>query len=275
MAIVYGATAGISIAGLFLGGAIPGVLIGLSQLLISYRYAVRIDLKTTGRQSVRRIVQATRESILTLFIPIILIGGIVGGAFTPTEAGMVASVYALLTAMVVYRTLSFSHLPRIFWKTGRKFAVIMFTVGLASPFAWMISYLGLPDMVGEIAARIGESPLIIFAFVVILFVIVGDFLDATPSIIIFYPIIKVLTEVGGIHPIHIGVVVIMTLAFGFITPPYGLTLLLASAIAGISFTSAMRALLIFYVAFLVIITLTVLFPEIALFLPRLMLPSFR
>jgi len=253
MAIVYGSTAGVSIAGLFLAGIKPYMHFSFS-----------------------RFYKSTKDGIFCLFVPIILVGGLICGIFSPTEAGMVAAVYALFISVAIYKTLKVSMLESIFWETARSTAVIMFMVGFASPFAWMVSYLGLPTMVAGLATRMGgTSPFAVFIFVIILFIISGSFIDATPSIIIFYPIIKSLIDVADIHPVHMGVIVVMTLSFGFLTPPYGLTLLIASSIAGITFTKAMKAMLIFYLFFLIVIILSFLLPDVVLFLPRLVLPNFK
>jgi len=276
MAIVYGSTAGVSIAGLFLAGAIPGIAIGVGQMIIGYQYALKNDIKPYMHFSFSRFYKSTKDGIFCLFVPIILVGGLICGIFSPTEAGMVAAVYALFISVAIYKTLKVSMLESIFWETARSTAVIMFMVGFASPFAWMVSYLGLPTMVAGLATRMGgTSPFAVFIFVIILFIISGSFIDATPSIIIFYPIIKSLIDVADIHPVHMGVIVVMTLSFGFLTPPYGLTLLIASSIAGITFTKAMKAMLIFYLFFLIVIILSFLLPDVVLFLPRLVLPNFK
>ena len=272
MAVVYGATGNLSIGGLFLGGIVPGVLIGIGLMIYSHFFGpvgVRKRRATLGQFG-----EALQGSALPLMIPLIIMGGILTGWFTPTEAGMIASVYILL---VLIPALNRGHLRFLLWDfvyTGMLYAIPLAAVAGASAFGWMLGYLRGPDIVANwISDFAGTNAIMILFLLVVLFVIIGDFVDAIPAIIIFMPIINKLTELGQINPVHMGVVIITTLVFGLITPPYGLSLLVASKFVGVSFPRAMYASLPIYVVFFLTIAFTVLFPDVVLYLPKLLLPE--
>ena len=272
MAIVYGATGNVSIGGLFLAGVVPGVLIGLGLMVYSYFWGP-VGVKKQ-RASFAEIATAGRASALPLVIPVIIMGGILSGWFTPTEAGMIACVYILIVLIPVYRPRHVYELPRDFMYAGLLYSLPLAAVAAASTFGWMVAYLRGPDIVATFITGIaGNDGAMIMFLLVALFVIVGDFLDAVPAIIIFMPIINKLTEIGNIHPLHMGVVVITTLVFGLITPPYGLSLLVASKYVGVGFGRAVVRSLPMYAVFFLTIAFVVLFPDIVLWLPKMLLPE--
>ncbi len=272
MAVVYGATGNVSIGGLFLGGIVPGVLIGIGLMIYSHFFGpvgIKKKMASLGEFGV-----ALKDSSLPLMIPLIIMGGILTGWFTPTEAGMIASVYILV---ILIPLLNRGHVRFLLWDfvyTGMLYAIPLAAVAGASAFGWMLGYLRGPDIVGGwISDFAGKDPMLIMFLLVVLFVIVGDFVDAIPAIIIFMPIINKLTELGDINGVHMGVVIITTLVFGLITPPYGLSLLVASKFVGVSFPRAMFASLPIYVVFFITIAFTVTLPEVVLYLPKLLLPE--
>ena len=272
MAVVYGATGNVSIGGLFLGGVVPGVLIGIGLMIYSYFFGPTGVKK--GRASVGQIGTALQASLLPLMIPIIIMGGILTGWFTPTEAGMIAVVYIVAVVIPLLRRGHLRRLPADFVYAGMLYAIPLAAVAGASAFGWMLAYLRGPDVVAaHISAYAGTSGPGIMFLLVLLFVIVGDFVDAVPAIIIFMPIINKLTEVGEINPVHMGVVIITTLVFGLITPPYGLSLLVASKFVEVPFGRAMMRSLPLYLVFFFAIGFTVLFPEVVLWLPKHFLPE--
>lgn len=272
MAVVYGATGNVSIGGLFLGGIVPGVMIGVGLMIYSHFFGP-VGVKKR-RASFGEFGSALKDSALPLMIPVIIMGGILTGWFTPTEAGMIASVYILVVLIPLLNRGHLRNLPHDFIYTGMLYAIPLAAVASASAFGWMLAYLRGPDIVASwIALHAGTDGRIIMVLLVLLFIVVGDFVDAVPAIIIFMPIINKLTELGDINGVHMGVVIITTLVFGLITPPYGLSLLVASKFVGVSFSQAMFRSLPIYVVFLVTIAFVVLFPEIVLYLPKLLLPE--
>ena len=267
MAVVYGATGNVSIGGLFLAGVVPGVLIGIGLMIYSYFFGPVGVMKK--RATFTEFAVATRGAALPLVIPVIIMGGILTGWFTPTEAGMVACAYILLVLIPVLRPAHIRELPRDFMVAGLLYSLPLAAVAAASAFGWMVAYLRGPDIVADsISAYAGTDPAMIMFLLVALFVIVGDFIDAVPAIIIFMPIITKLADVGHINPLHMGVVIITTLVFGLITPPYGLSLLVASKYVGVGFGRAVVRSLPLYVVFFATIAFSVVFPDIVLALPK-------
>jgi C4-dicarboxylate transporter, DctM subunit len=226
------------------------------------------------RATLCEFADATRGAVLPLMIPLIIMGGILTGWFTPTEAGMIACVYILAVLIPLLNRGHVRNLPRDFVYTGLLYAIPLAAVAGASAFGWMLAYLRGPDIVaGWIADTACTDPRMILLLLVLLFIVIGDFVDAVPAIIIFMPILLKLAELGDINNVHLGVVIITTLVFGLITPPYGLCLLVASKFVGVPFSRAMLASLPIYIVFLIVIAFTVLFPQVVLYLPKLLLPE--
>ncbi|MGH8799024.1 MAG: TRAP transporter large permease [Casimicrobiaceae bacterium] len=272
MAVVYGATGDVSIGGLFLAGVVPGVLIGIGLMIYSYFWGPVGVMKK--RAPFTEVVVAARGSALPLVIPVIIMGGILSGWFTPTEAGMVAGVYILVVLIPLLNPTHVRELPRDFMYAGLLYSLPLGAVAGASAFGWMVAYLRGPDIVaGYITGFAGNDGAIIMLLLVGVFVIVGDFIDAVPAIIIFMPIIRKLAEVGNINPLHMGVVIITTLVFGLVTPPYGLSLLVASKYVGVGFGKAVVRSLPLYIVFFLTIGFTVMFPKVILWLPKQLLPE--
>jgi TRAP-type C4-dicarboxylate transport system permease large subunit len=207
-------------------------------------------------------------------IPVIIMGGILTGWFTPTEAGIIAVAYIVFLVIPLLNPRHIPNLPRDMALTGLLYSIPLITIGAASAFGWMLAYLRGPAVVSEwISAAAGGDPFLIMLYLTLLFILVGDFIDAVPAIIIFMPLIIDLTKNADINAVHMGVVIITTLAFGLITPPYGLCLLMASKFVGIKFSKAMLASLPIYVVFFVTILFTIFLPEVVLWLPKQLLPQ--
>jgi C4-dicarboxylate transporter, DctM subunit len=272
MAVVYGATGNVSIAGLFLGGVVPGVLVGIGLMIYSYFFGP-VGVKKQ-RSSFGEIGVAAKDAALPLVIPVIIMGGILIGWFTPTEAGMIAVVYILIVAIPFLNPRHIGKLPMDFVRAGLLYSIPLITVAAASAFGWMLAYLRGPDAVSAwIGSTAGTDPGMIMFLLVAAFVIIGDFVDAIPAIIIFMPIISKLTDIGNINPVHMGVVIITTLAFGLITPPYGIALLMASKFVEVRFSVALVKSLPLYVVFFATIAFAILFPDVVLWLPKHVLPE--
>jgi tripartite ATP-independent transporter DctM subunit len=272
MAVVYGATGNVSIGGLFLAGVVPGVLVGIGLMIYSHFFGP-VGLKRQ-RATFAQFSDAAKASAIPMMIPIIIMGGILTGQFTPTEAGIIAVAYIVFIAIPVLNLSHLPHLPRDMAMTGLLYSIPLITIGAASAFGWMLAYLRGPAVVSEwIAQAAGGDPHLIMLLLTLLFIIVGDFIDAIPAIIIFMPLIIDLTKNADINQVHMGAVIITTLAFGLITPPYGLCLLMASKFVGVKFSKAMLASLPIYVVFFVAIAFTIYFPEVVLWLPKQLLPQ--
>jgi C4-dicarboxylate transporter DctM subunit len=271
-AVVYGAVGNVSIAGLFMAGIVPGLMIGFGLMTFCYFFGPQ------GMQRPRapfaEVTRAFGAAALPLMIPVILLGGILTGWFTPTEAGVVAVVWILLVVIPALNPQHMRKLPYDFCLAGLIFSLPLITIGAANAFGWLFAYLRGALFIAEwLTAIAGNDPGLIMLLLVLLFTIIGDFIEPVPTIIIFMPLVNALTQSAGINAVHMGVVLIATLAFGLITPPYGLVLLMASKFIGVRFASALRAALPIYVVFLATITFTIYFPKVVLWLPKHVIPE--
>jgi C4-dicarboxylate transporter, DctM subunit len=271
MAVVYGAIGNVSIAGLFLGGIVPGLMLGFGLMIYCYFFGPPGYRRP--RSSFGQLCEATKAAGLPLVIPVILLGGILTGWFTPTEAGVIAITYILVVIPVLNRG-HLKQLPRDFAHAGLIYSLPLITIGAASAFGWMLAYLRGPIVVsGWISGVAGNNPYKIMFALVALFTIVGDFIEPVPCIVIFMPIVASLVDAGGINSVHMGVVLIVTLAFGLITPPYGLALLMASKFVGVRFSQALAASLSIYLVFFATIAACIFIPDVVLYLPRHIFPE--
>lgn len=274
MMIVYAATAGVSVGAMFLSGIIPGILIAVLQMLYAWRVASRHGIGASVRFSRRRLLATGRSAWLALLIPVIVIGGIIGGLFTATEASVV-SVFYVLFLSIIYRESGFRRLFRLTEDCVSLFSLSLLCVAAASLWGWILAFYAVPQRVVAWFAAAGllDTQLHIFAAVVLIFLVIGTFMDAIPAIIILQPIIGEIAKAGNIDPYHMGIVVVLTLAIGLITPPYGLCLLIGADLGRISVAAATRALLPFYVISLIVVLIAVLFPDLVLWIPRATMTS--
>ena len=271
-AVVYGAVGNVSIAGLFLAGVLPGLMIGVGLMVFCYFFGppgVRMR-----RATLPEVGGAFRGAALPLFIPVILLGGILSGWVTPSEAGVMAIAWILLVVIPVLNWQHLRRLPRDFCHAGLIYSLPLITIAAAAAFGWLLAYLRGPLVVaGWLTDIAGTDPHLIMFCLVALFTVVGDFIEPIPTIIIFMPVVTNLVQAGDINPVHMGVLLIETLAFGLITPPYGLVLLMSSKFVGVRFLAALRASVPIYVIFFVTITFTIFFPAAILWLPKHFIPQ--
>ena len=271
-AVVYGAVGNVSIAGLFMAGVVPGLMIGFGLMIYCYFFGPP-GLRRK-RAPFHEIAGAFKDASLPLMIPVILLGGILTGWFTPTEAGVVAVVWIIAVIIPALNREHIAKLPYDFCLAGLIFSLPLITIGAANAFGWMLAYLRGSIVIAEwITGIAGNDPHLIMLLMVALFTIVGDFIEPVPTIIIFMPLVNTLVQAGDINPVHMGVVLIETLAFGLITPPYGLVLLMAAKFVGVRFSQALKAALPIYVVFFTTIAFTIYFPSVVLWLPKQVIPQ--
>ncbi|WMS44716.1 TRAP transporter large permease [Acuticoccus sp. MNP-M23] len=272
--VVWGGLMSVSIGGLFLAGVLPGLLIAASMMGVVYVYAVRRGYPVYPRATLRQFGAALAGAILPLATPAIIIGGIVGGFFTPTEASVVAVLYSLVLGMVIYRTITPARLPKVLYESARFAAISLFCIGTASAFGWILAYFKIPQaLVNEMAswgAGLTETGLLI----ALAFLIFGMFIDAIPAIIILGTVLYPVAQDVGMHPIHFAIIGVVSLAFGLVTPPYGICLLISSAIGGIRMVDALKDVCVILGAMLAVLLFIILFPDAILALPRWIMPKF-
>jgi tripartite ATP-independent transporter DctM subunit len=272
--IVWGGLMSVSIGGLFLAGVVPGVLIAASMMATVYVYARLRGYPMYARSSLKDFAGALAQAVLALMTPIIIVGGIVGGLFTPTEASVVAVVYSILLGLFVYRTLGPVELPKVLYNSARFAAISLFAIGTASAFGWALAYFHIPRaLVAEIEAM-GLGIYGTGIMVAVAFLIIGMFIDAIPAIIILGTVLSPVAAAVGMHPIHFAIIGVVSLAFGLVTPPYGLCLLIACAIGEIPVIRALKDVAIILLPMLGVLMLIILLPDLILALPRLLLPRF-
>ncbi|MCB2055304.1 MAG: TRAP transporter large permease [Geminicoccaceae bacterium] len=272
--IVWGGLMSVSIGGLFLAGVVPGILIAGSQMATVYIYAKRRGYPVYDRSSLMQLLKAAASASLALMTPLIIVGGIVGGFFTPTEASVVAVIYSLALGMFVYRSVTPSALPRILYDSARFAAISLFCIGTASAFGWCLAYFKIPAaLVAEIEAM-GLGVTGTGIMVALAFLLIGMFIDAIPAIIILGTVLFPVVQHVGMHPIHFAIIGVISLAFGLVTPPYGLCLLIAAAIGRIKLVHALRDVVVILLPMLGVLLVIILLPDLILALPRLLMPKF-
>jgi tripartite ATP-independent transporter DctM subunit len=271
--VVWGGLLTVSIGGLFLAGIVPGLLIGLAQMATVHVYAVRRGYPTYPRATLNETLKAIAISIPALMTPLIIIGGKIFGWFTATESACIAVLYAAVLTMLVYREMDLKGLHGALLETGRLTGVALFCVGTASAFGWLLAYYQIPKALLEGVATWGMGPIATGFFIAGVFLVVGCFLDAIPAIVIVGTVLDPLARSVGLDPIHFAIIGIVSLAFGLVTPPYGLCLMIACAIAKIRLIDALKDVAIFLLPMLLVLALIIIFPQIPLFLPRLFPPG--
>jgi tripartite ATP-independent transporter DctM subunit len=271
--VVFGSLANASVGALFLGGFIPGILVGLSQMLVLYVVSVRHDYPRHPRMQFRVLVPLIVKSLPPLFTPFLILAGIIGGIVTPTEAAVLACIYAFLISKFWYRTLKWSHFPAILADTLRLSSLALFALSTAGALGELLSYYQVSEQVAHFFATYFPSPYLFMLFILLFFLFVGTFMDAIPAMILFVPVILPAAQILEIHAIHLGIVTTLCLAIGLVTPPYGMCLLLASSIADMPIARAAVAILPYIAAVLMITVLIAFFPDIALFIPKMIRPD--
>lgn len=271
--IIFAGLTNASVGALFLAGIIPGVLVGLGMMILIYFYSVKRGYPKAARTSLNKFLKLFIETIPALFTPIILIGGIVTGFFTATEAAAFASLYTLFISMYYYKTLKLKDLPKILVDTLTLSSLSLFALAAASALGELLSYYQLAIWAQEFFANNIGSKWMFILIIILFFLFIGTFMDAIPAMILFIPVILPVALHFDISPVLLGLITIMTLAIGLITPPYGLCLLLAAKIGDLSIEKSFRSVIPFIAVILVVLVFVAFFPNVAFYLPKLISPN--
>ncbi len=272
--IVWGGVLSVSIGGLFLAGILPGLLLGVVQMLTVHAYAKLRRYPTYPRATLKELGVAAMVSIPAMMTPVIIIGGKIFGWFTATESAAIAVLYSLGLSMFYYRELGRNELRDALLDTGRLSAVALFCVGTASVFGWLLAYYQIPKALLSTVTSWGLGLAGTGFFIAAVFLVVGCFLDAIPAIIIVGTILQPLAESVHMNPIHFALIGIVSLAFGLVTPPYGLCLLISCAIAKVRMIDVLKDVMIMLLPMLAVLILIIVAPDIFLALPRWLSPEF-
>ncbi|HSB70070.1 MAG TPA: TRAP transporter large permease [Candidatus Methylomirabilis sp.] len=272
--IVWGGIMSVSIGGLFLAGFIPGILVGLSQMVAVWGFAHARGYPVYTRASLADFVHSLGRAVFALLAPAIIIGGVVFGFVTPTEASVIAVLYTGVIGLALYRSVRLGEIPRVLYETGRLASISLFCIGTASAFGWLLAFYQIPKAVGQVLSTWTTSVTATGLVVATALLFIGCFIDAIPAMIILGTILQPLADTSGMHPIHFAMIGIVALAFGLVTPPYGLCLLIACSIGEIGVKQALKDVAIVLLPMLAILLLIILFPDLVLFLPRLIMPQY-
>ena len=271
--IVWGGVISTSIGAMYLAGIVPGLLIAAAQMLTVHVYAKIYHYPVYPRATIKEFFVSAWQSLPALFTPFIIVGGILLGWFTATESAAVAVIYAAVLSIFIYREMNLKHLYEAFAETGRLAAVALFCVGTASAFGWLLAYYQIPKALLENVTSWGLGITGVGFFISLVFLVVGCFLDAIPAIIIVGTILQPLAQSVNMHPIHFAIIGIVSLAFGLVTPPYGLCLMISCAVAKVPLKFALKDTIIMLVPMLLMLAAIIIWPEIPLILPRLIAPE--
>ncbi|MGJ9382671.1 TRAP transporter large permease [Salipaludibacillus sp. CF4.18] len=263
--IIFAGLTNVSVGALFLAGLIPGVAIGLGMMLFVFILSIKRGYPKNQRASLKKFLKLFFESIPALLTPVILIGGIISGIFTATEAAAFASIYTLLICMFIYKTLKIRNLYKILVDTLTLSSLSLFALAAASALGELMSYYQLSIIASEFFTNNISSKWIFIIIVILFFLFIGTFMDAIPAMILFIPVILPIALQFGIDPVLLGMVTIISLAIGLVTPPYGLCLLLAAKIGNLSIEKSFTAVVPYILIVLIVLTLVVLFPDVMLF----------
>lgn len=263
------ASGGTSVAALFLGGYIPGILWGLSCMIVAYFYAKRFNYISNRNITIKEFLKYTVDAIPSLLLVIIVIGGICSGIFTATEASGIAVLYSFILSFFIYKNIDCKELYHILISSAKMSGIIMFLVGASNIMAWVMSFTGIPDAIANAVLSVSDNRIVVLLIINLLLLFVGTFMDLTPAILIFTPILLPVCQQLGMTSLHFGIMIVFNLCIGCITPPVGSVLFVGIKVADCKLERVMPILLRFYAAIFVILLLVTFVPALSSFIPTL------
>ncbi|EEA94704.1 TRAP transporter large permease [Pseudovibrio sp. JE062] len=268
--IIYALTAGgVSVATLFMAGYLPGVLMGLSLMVIGSIIAKRRGYPVAERPTLKQALKVTWDAIPSLLLVIIVMGGILGGVFTATEASAIAVVYAFFLSVIVYREIKLHQLPKLLLEAVVTTSIVMVLIAISIGMSWVMTRADIPYMITDALLAISENPIVILLIINVILLIVGVFMDMTPAVLIFTPIFLPIAKDLGMDPVHFGIMLVANLCIGLCTPPVGAALFVGCSVSDVKLHDMIRPMLPFFGALLIALLAIIYIPELSLFLPGL------
>jgi len=269
--VVYGASSGASIGKLFLGGIVPGILTGIALMIVSGIISHRKDYPSDKFVGIKQSVIISLKGIPALLTIIIILGGIVGGVFTPTEAAGIAALYSFLLGKFYYKELKFRDIPKMFAEVALTTGQVALMIATASSLAWLFAQQGVPGMIGSFITGITTNKFVLLLIINALLLFVGTWLDLSPAVIIFTPILLPIATSLGIDPVHFGVIMVVNLAIGLFTPPVGVCLFVSCGIAKCSISYVVKAFIPFLIVMIGVLLLITYVPALVMTIPNLLM----
>lgn len=268
--ILYSFVAGgVSVAKLFAAGIIPGILVGIGLIIVGYIISVKRNYPSHTLPSFKEAIKIIREALLSLFLVVIIVGGILGGVFTATEAAVFGAMYAFIITFFIYKELNLRDLPEIFLKTVYTTIIVMFLIATSTTFAYILAIEEIPRLVASFLLSITANKYILLFIINIILLIVGMFMDMSPAILIFTPLLLPIAADLGLSPIHFGIIMLVNLCVGLCTPPVGTVLFVGLGIANIKMTQIIKPLLLFLIPMIIVLLLVTYIEPITMFIPNI------
>ncbi|MDD7545543.1 TRAP transporter large permease [Actinobacillus porcinus] len=270
--IVYSLiSGGTSIGALFLAGYIPGILMGLGIMLIAYFIAKKNKYPVSPKPTLKEVTTKTLDALPSLGLVVVIIGGIIGGIFTATEASAIAVVYTLILSVCIYREISLKELPSVILDAMITTSIVLLLIGASMGMSWAMANADIPYTISDALLGVSDNPIVILLIINVILLIVGTFMDMTPALLIFTPILLPIVTELGMDPVHFGILMAFNLSIGICTPPVGSTLFVGCSVAGVKIDKVIKPLLPFYAVLIVTLFIVTFVPELSLWLPKTLL----
>ena len=269
--VLYGVAGGVSIGSMFAGGVVPGILFGLVQMVVVFFFARKRNYPREAGHPFKVALKVCLRSLPALMTIVIIIGGAISGLFTATEASAIACVYSLILGMFYYKEIKITDIPKLVLNSAKTMGISALMISAATALSWFLTSQGIPQAITKSLLSVTSNRVLIIMLINLILIVVGMFFDLAPAVTLFTPILLPIATAVGIHPIHFGIIMVVNLAIGLITPPVGVCLFLSSSIANTTITKVLKAFLPFYLVMFAVLLLVSFVPQISMWLPSLMM----